>query len=101
VNNLTGGEWVRRGVSLAQAAGRSGAATIKRQETLHVSGVGTHSQECHYNAHVQLVLRDIKGTPIECTYTAPTINNSKLPALLGPNTLKQRGAIMDSQDLDH
>ena len=99
VNNLTGGEWVRRGAGLAKAAGRTGSTTIQRKETLHVSGVGTQSQECHYNAQLPVALQDINGKPIEGTYLAPTINNSRLPALLGLSTLMQRGAIMDFRNM--
>ena len=86
-NNLAGGEWVRRGARLADAAGRTGIKTTKREQVLHVSGVGTSSQECHYNAHLPITLRDINGNPVEATFTKPTINNSTLPALLGLNSL--------------
>jgi hypothetical protein len=99
VNNLTGGEWVRRGATLARAAGRSGSSSHQRKETLHVSGVGTQSQECHYNIQLPVALQDINGKAIEGTYTAPTINNSRLPALLGLNTLMQCGAIMDFRNM--
>ena len=100
VNNLTGGEWVRRGASLAIAAGkRGGIQATKRNEPLRVSGVGTNPQECHYNTTLPLSLRDIHGNTIECTYTAPTINSSTLPALLGLNTLIKMGGIMDFRNM--
>ena len=37
-NNLAGGEWVRRGARLADAAGRTGIKSVKREQVLHVSG---------------------------------------------------------------
>ena len=98
-NNLTGGEWVRRGARLANQAGKTGIKSTKRENPLHVSGVGTNSQECHYDTQLPLTLRDIHGNPVECTYTAPTINNSSLPALLGLNSLINVGALMDFRNM--
>lgn len=98
-NNLTGGEWVRRGARLANQAGKTGIKSTKRENPLHVSGVGTNSQECHYDTQLPLTLRDIYGNPVECTYTAPTVNNSSLPALLGLNSLINVGALMDFRNM--
>ena len=46
-----------------------------------------------------ITLRDIHGKPVECTYTAPTINQSSLPALLGLNSLINVGALMDFRNM--
>ena len=98
-NNLAGGEWVRRAARLADNAGKTGIETTKRDQPLHVSGVGTNSQVCHYNCHLPITLRDIHGNPVECTFTTPTINNSSLPALLGLNSLINVGALMDFRNM--
>ena len=98
-NNLAGGEWVRRAARLADNTGKTGTETTKRDSPLHVSGVGTDSQVCHYNWHLPITLRDIHGNPVECTFTTPTINNSSLPALLGLNSLINVGAVMDFRNM--
>ena len=98
-NNLAGGEWVRRAARLADNAGKTGIETKKRDQPLHVSGVGTNSQVCYYNSHLPITLRDVHGNPVECTFTTPTINNSSLPALLGLNSLINVGALMDFRNM--
>ena len=84
---------------LQMQQGRTGIKSTKREQVLHVSGVGTNSQECHYNSVLPLTLRDVHGSPVECTYTTPTINNSTLPALLGLNSLISNGALMDLRNM--
>ena len=70
-----------------------------RDRALQVSRVENGSQQCHYDAEIPLTLRDINETPVECTYTAPTINDSQIPALLGLNSLINVGAILDMRNM--
>jgi hypothetical protein len=85
VGNLAGEEWLK---ALALKAVKSGRKpnSYKRDRTLHVSGVGTGSQECKFNCEIPAAIPTTAGF-LKGTYKSPCVPNSSLPALLGLESL--------------
>ena len=62
---------------------------------LQVSGVGTNAQESNRAGRIDFRLRNEAGEHIEGSYTAPYIDRSSLPALLGLKSLRGRRCVLD------
>ena len=60
-----------------------------------MAGVGHGEQVCHYDCEVPITLSRVDGTTSSGSFTAPTIENSNLPALLGLQSLIDSRAILD------
>ena len=71
------------------------AKQTRRESPLKVSGVGKEAQVCTHDCELPIALRTKDGRTVTGKYTAPTINDHALPALLGLKTLVERRAIMD------
>ena len=95
VGNLCGDKWARE---VALAAHRTGhkPSYEKRSSPLKVSGVGNGSQDCPYDCTFPVVLKPTEGSQATIgTLTAPVMNSSELPGLLGLNALKKNRAVLD------
>jgi hypothetical protein len=89
-DNLVGDEWVQEATQLAVKAGH-GCAWQKMKNQLSVEGVG---KEC--NTATQSVIIPICFENGDTgTFTSPVIEQSKLPALLGLQSLTNRRALID------
>ena len=93
-NNLTGTPWARRTAVLASRHKLEAKQTL-RDTPLRVSGVGKEAQVCTHDCELPVALKTVDGRKVRGAYTAPTINDHALPALLGLQTLIERRAIMD------
>ena len=62
-------------------------------------GVGNGSQTCAYDCMSPLGLTTVDGVPVRAQYTAPIINDSELPLLLGLQSLRENRAILDMDNL--
>ena len=71
----------------------------KRPTPLNVMGVGNGAQTCEYDACVPLALERTDGTFVKADYTAPIVENSELPMLMGLDTLREQRAILDLHSL--
>ena len=71
------------------------AKQTRRESPLKVSGVGKEAQVCTHDCELPIALKTEDGRVVTGKYTAPTINDHALPALLGLKTLVERRAIMD------
>ena len=89
-DNLVGSEWVEEAVQIAVKAGH-GCAWQKLKNRLSVEGVGKDSNEATEEVTVPICLEDGETG----TFTSPVIPNSKLPALLGLQSLTKRRALID------
>ena len=96
--NLAGSEWAKRTAKLAVGQGLAVTQT-KRDRPLNVSGVGKFSQECTHDCQLPITLTTSDGAPIVGTFKTPTVNDSKLPALLGLQALIAQGAILDCRKM--
>jgi hypothetical protein len=72
---------------------------VKRANTLPVNGVGNGSQVATHDCTVPVGLEQTDGSIVTGTFTAPTINHSDLPALLGLDTLRASNAVLDLRTL--
>ncbi|CAK8987555.1 Uncharacterized protein SCF082_LOCUS1028, partial [Durusdinium trenchii] len=62
---------------------------------LPVEGVGKSAQVANKAACIPMAVMDVSGTKTDATYTAPIIQGSLLPPLLGNRTLRKMQVIMD------
>ena len=92
--NLSGSAWMMVGGELALKAGLRPRQT-RRKAPLTIRGVGHGNQQCHYDCCQPLALRRLDGSYVSGNYTAPTVDHSELPALLGNQTLRNMRAIID------
>ena len=58
-------------------------------------GVGAGTQQCLWNGQLPTALRRADGTYSKGTFTAPVIEGSSCPALLGQQSLEKHRAILD------
>ena len=95
VGNLAGSAWV---VELARRSLNNGRKpeSVKRDRPLTVSGVGTGSQLCNFNTHLPISIPLTSGGFIKGRYRTPCVPDSKLPALLGLQSLRNSKAIIDT-----
>jgi hypothetical protein len=93
--NLAGSDWVR---SLASCAVEAGFRPQEQRmpKPLVVSGVGKHSQECHWETVLPIALPRADGQHSVNTYTSPVVPNSQVPGLLGLRTMINKRAIVDT-----
>ena len=96
--NLGGSGPIRKAALAASEHGRH-PISVKRDRPLNVMGVGNGSQACAYDCTTPIVLKSIEGGYVEGTYSAPVVNDSELPLLLGLLTLINKRAIMDFSTL--
>ena len=83
--NLAGSGWVE-GVASARE---------QRAAPLRVGGVGRGSQNCREDVRIPLAIPRSDGSVKGGTYTAPVIEGSNAPALLGLKSLTQHRAVLD------
>eukprot|EP00435_Cladocopium_sp_Y103_P057491 s245_g19.t2 len=92
--NLVGSEWLREAQTTLQDKGID--SEVRPRETpLRVGGVGKGSQECTQNATIPLAMTRSDGSIKGGTFTAPVIESSNAPALLGLKSLTQHRAVLD------
>lgn len=63
--------------------------------SLPVEGVGKTAQVADTYAKIHMQLEDVLGTAVDASYTAPIIQDSPLPPLLGNKTLRKMQVILD------
>ena len=92
--NLAGSEWMR---DAAREAMRFNKRPVERQREnpLNVMGVGNGSQCCRFDCEMPVAIQRADGTVATGTFTAPTVDNSGLPALLGLQSLRDARALLD------
>ena len=54
---------------------------------------------CAFDCTVPLGLKTVDGAPVSAKYTAPTVDNSELPLLLGLQSLRENCAILEMNKL--
>ena len=65
-----------------------------------MSGVGQGAQVCDYDCALPIKLKAVDGRIVQGTFKTPTLaGDSPLPALLGLQTLRQKGAVIDFRNL--
>ena len=89
--NLVGALWVKRVRTRAALFGH-GCQFSKLPKTLSVEGVGQNANSTNEEATVPICLPD--GSV--CSYTAPMLEDSELPALLGLKSLAEKRCIIDT-----
>ena len=62
-------------------------------------GVGNGSQTCAYDCMSPIGLTTVDGVSITAQYTAPIIDDSELPMLLGLQSLRENRSILDMHNL--
>ena len=92
--NLVGGDFLRQAAAHAVQSGEH-VAQRKRSSPMTVGGVGAGTHQCLWNGQLPTALRRAEGTYSKGTYTAPVIENSSCPALLGQQSLEKHRAILD------
>jgi hypothetical protein len=92
--NLQGSEWLVRAAKCAVHHNLK-PEQKKRDKPLVVGGVGHGTQRCTWECTLPAALRRADGTYTEATYSAPTIEGSSCPALLGLQSLMSHKAILD------
>ena len=90
-DNLVGSETVKRMGEVTGLPDR----LLRMTKKLNVEGVGSGSQAAEYAKQVPLKLRTVEGQALPGTYTAPVIEGSCLPPLLGLRSLRKFNAVLD------
>ena len=90
-DNLVGGQTAAR---MQETVG-IGSKTLRMDKSLSVEGVGKSSQSASTAQRLALKLCTDEGHSVNGTYTAPVIEGSELPPLLGLRSLKAFKAILD------
>ena len=95
---MAGSRWV---LDMARRAIKRGLKPreTRRSEPLSVAGVGHGTEECKFDCTVPISLARLDGSTSSGTFTAPTIEDSNLPALLGLQSLIDSRAVLDFTDL--
>ena len=92
--NLAGSGWVEEVEKTLQSQGKT-ASRETRSAPLRVGGVGKGSQNCREDVVIPLAIPRSDGTVKGGTYSAPVIEGSNAPALLGLKSLTQHRAVLD------
>ena len=92
--NLGGAHNIRRAALDAKNHGKKPTVS-RRDRPLNVMGVGNGSQQCAFDSTTPIALKTVDGRFLDATYTAPVVNESELPMLLGLQTLRQLRALLD------
>ena len=90
-DNLVGAKTAER---MQQIVGTS-SKKLRMDKSLSVEGVGKSAQVASTAQRLALRLQTDEGESVSGTYTAPTIEDSELPPLLGLRSLKGFKAILD------
>ena len=98
VGNLCGDVWAQECAKEALKHGRNPVQT-RRNRPLSVMGVGNGNQTCTHNCTIHVALTQLDGTGSVGTYTTPVVANSKLPGLLGLNTMRKNRGVLDMINL--
>lgn len=98
VGNLCGDVWAQECAKEALKHGRNPVQT-RRNRPLSVMGVGNGNQTCTHNCTIPVALTQLDGTGSVGTYTTPVVANSKLPGLLGLNTMRKNRGVLDMINL--
>ena len=96
--NLAGSQWMREAAKAGLKFGHVPTES-KRPKPLNVMGVGNGSQACRYDVEMPVALTRADGTVASGTFTAPTVDDSGLPALLGLTSLRDARALLDMHTL--
>lgn len=92
--NLVGSGWVEEARQALQGLGAD-VSTRPRSTPLRVGGVGRGAQTCNSDAMLPIALPRADGGVQAGTFTAPIIEGSSAPALLGLRSLTEHRAILD------
>ena len=92
--NLVGDAWVEDLQSTLLSHDHS-VQLINREKPMHVGGVGKGCQTCTQDVVFPLALQRSDGTMNLGDFTAPMVRQSRTPALLGLQSLKKHGTILD------
>jgi hypothetical protein len=98
VSNLCGSLWAKEVARRAKRRGNK-AYCKPREVALSVSGVGDGVQRCAYDSVLPISLRTGQGSTVSSSYTAATVPNSQLPALLGLDSLRANRCVLDFVNL--
>ncbi|CAE7415795.1 unnamed protein product [Symbiodinium sp. CCMP2592] len=91
-DNLIGGNTSQ--LLAEQCATTASQGTLSK--TLSVAGVGSGGQSTDVTHRVDLSVHDeITGDSVKCAFTAPVIEGSDLPPLLGLKSLRRMNAVVD------
>ena len=92
-DNLVGGLTADR---MAEQVGTPNKQ-LRMSKSLQVEGVGQNSQSAEHANRITLKLRDVDGCDVPGSFTAPVIQGSALPPLLGLRSLRQVSAVLDTK----
>ena len=92
-DNLVGGLTADR---MAEQVGTPNKQ-LRMSKSLQVEGVGQNSQSAEHANRIALKLRDVDGCDVPGSFTAPVIQGSALPPLLGLRSLRQVSAVLDTK----
>lgn len=92
--NLVGSEWLQEVQSTLQDKGID-SEVRPRGAPLRVGGVGKGAQRCNQDMTIPLAMARQDGSIKGGTFTAPVIESSSAPALLGLRSLTEHRAVLD------
>ena len=90
--NLVGSEWVEDHARELQRAGLPNPRYAQRAQPLTCNGVGTGSQTASHDVEVPIGL----GNGRLDGYRGPELPNSRTPALLGRNAMREKRCLVDT-----
>ena len=90
--NICGSEWSREMAAECGRAGVNGPSYAQRDAPLTCSGIGKGSQQAHYDVTHCISVGDGRWG----TYTAPELPDSRVPALWGQRSMKEKRALIDT-----
>ena len=70
---------------------------LRMTKSLQVEGVGQNAQSAEHASRIALKLKDTEGKGVFGSFTAPVIQGSALPPLLGLRSLKRMSAVLDTK----
>ena len=89
--NIVGSEWVKDHAAELRQASLPAPRWTQRQRMLTCSGVGVGSQHASHDVEVPIGL----GNGRLDGYRAPELPNSRTPALLGRNAMREKRCLVD------
>ena len=92
--NLVGSGWVEEARQAIQRLGAD-VSTRPRSAPLRVGGVGRGAQTCNNDVMLPIAIPRVDGGVQAGTFSAPIIEGSSAPALLGLRSLTEHRAILD------
>ena len=93
--NLAGDMTMRHAARTVYDKTGQKATSSKREFPMSVAGVGQGSQDATHDCKLPVCMLSTDGKRVEATYTAPTVGQSDLPALLGLQSLVDNRALLD------